>query len=115
MSNYVQINLGGQLRGLKFNQGAHAEIQSRYKEGQNETFISYIVIYGGLLGNCFVKEIEPDFTFENVCDWADQMTVEDVNAITQAYAASLPVIAEVDKKKVTKKSVVKNTKSNVLK
>lgn len=111
--NYVQVELGGKLRGLKFNQGAHAEIQAMYKVGMKAIQVSYIVVYGGLLGNCFVKQIEPDFTFEEVCDWCDKLTVEQANAITDAYTGSLPVVE--DKKKVIKKSPAKNTKRNVLK
>jgi hypothetical protein len=113
MSNYVQIELGGELRGLKFNQGAHVEIQEKLQGIKNPVFASYAVIYGGLIGNCFVKGIEPNFTFEEVCDWSDKIKIDDVNLIVSAYKASLPVVD--DKKKVIKQSMQKSIKRKALK
>lgn len=113
MSNYVQIELGGEKRGLKFNQGAHVEIQQLIEGQKNPVFVSYAVIYGGLIGNCFAKRIEPDFTFEQVCDWSDKMNPADAPIILEAYKASLPPVE--DKKKIVTQSQRKSTKKNALK
>lgn len=113
MSNYVQIEIGGELRGLKFNQGANVEIQLKIGKSKNAMFGCYAVVYGGLIGNCFVKGIEPDFTFEDVCGWVDEIQDESIfTSITDAYKASLPVVEETAKKK---KLPQRNTKRNALK
>lgn len=115
--NYIQIEIGGQLRGLKFNQGAHVEIQTTIEKAKanNDIFNSYAVFYGGLIGNCFVKGVEPDFTFEDVCDWCDKIKTEDVISVLNCYKDSLPAIPEEDKKKITKPPQQKSTKSKASK
>lgn len=55
----------------------------------------YATFYAGLMGNCKVKSEEPDFNFEDVCDWVDKLYEEgkkeeiekvcDVWADTHAY------------------------------
>jgi hypothetical protein len=37
----------------------------------------YAMVYGGLRGNSYVKREEPDYTFENVCDWCDDLENKD--------------------------------------
>ena len=70
--SYLQIELGGKLRGLKFNQLA-IEIISTYNDLESNTSFLYAMIYGGLRGNTYVKREEADYTFEEVCDWVDAM------------------------------------------
>ena len=70
--SYLQLELGGKLRGLKFNQLAF-EIISTYNDTQTQSAFMYAMIYGGLMGNSYVKRDESDYTFENVCDWVDVM------------------------------------------
>lgn len=70
--SYLQLELGGKLRGLKFNQLA-IEIISTYNDTQTQSAFMYAMIYGGLMGNSYVKREEADYTFENVCDWVDVM------------------------------------------
>lgn len=67
--SYIQINIGGKDRGLKFNQLA-IEVLSMHNDGTAAS-ITYGMIYGGLRGNSYVKREEPDYTFEQVCDWVD--------------------------------------------
>lgn len=73
--SYIQIELGGKLRGLKFNQLA-IEIAAEYRAGDSSAVIGYAVVYGGLRGNSYVKREEPDYTFENVTDWLDEIPSE---------------------------------------
>jgi len=70
--SYIQINLGGKARGLKFNQLA-IEIISMHNDTQTSSGFLYAMIYGGLKGNSYVKREEADYTFEDVCDWVDLM------------------------------------------
>jgi len=70
--SYLQLELGGKLRGLKFNQLA-IEIISTHNDNSTQSAFMYAMIYGGLMGNSYVKREEPDYTFENVCDWVDVM------------------------------------------
>lgn len=70
--SYIQINLGGKARGLKFNQLA-IEIISVHNDTQTSSGFLYAMIYGGLKGNSYVKREEADYTFEDVCDWVDVM------------------------------------------
>lgn len=76
MSNYIQIEIGGKLRGLKFNQlSLEAYTKSVNYEQANSSSI-YATFYAGLVGNCYVKREEPDFTFEDVTDWVDALYAE---------------------------------------
>ena len=68
--SYVQIKLGEQERGLKFNQLA-IELIAQYNDGATSSGFLYAMIYGGLRGNSYVKREEPNYTFEQVCDWVD--------------------------------------------
>jgi len=70
--SYLQINIGGKLRGLKFNQLA-IEILGTHSDSKTTTGFVYAMIYAGLKGNSYVKLEEPDYTFEEVCDWIDVM------------------------------------------
>lgn len=70
--SYLQLELGGKLRGLKFNQLA-IEIISTHNDNNTQSAFMYAMIYGGLMGNSYVKREEPDYTFEDVCDWVDVM------------------------------------------
>lgn len=99
MSNgYIKIELGAQDRGLKFNQLA-LEIMGGYA-GETTTQNVYAMFYGGLRGNSFVKREEPDYTFEDVCDWVDEIyaaknyelikNVEEVLTQTQLYKSLVP-------------------------
>lgn len=81
--SYIQIELGGKLRGLKFNQLA-IEVIGTHNDTTTNTGFLYAMVYGGLRGNSYVKREEPDYTFEQVCDWVDEMPNKDeqVTAIT---------------------------------
>jgi hypothetical protein len=56
----------------------------------------YALVYAGLKANCFVKREESDFTFEQVCDWVDAMSLEELTKVrdcfeeTQAFKSMLP-------------------------
>lgn len=81
MNNYIQIEIGGKLRGLKFNQLA-LEVFTKHTDYQTTHGDLYACIYGGLRGNSYVRREEPDYTFEEVCDWCDET---DNAKIVEAY------------------------------
>jgi hypothetical protein len=83
--SYIQIALGGEQRGLKFNQLA-IEIIASYNDNATSTGFLYAMIYGGLRGSTYVKREEATYTFEDVCDWVDSMPDKDetVKKITEA-------------------------------
>ncbi len=70
--SYIQIEIGGKERGLKFNQLA-IEIIASYNDGATTSSFMYAMYYGGLRGNSYVKREETDYTFEQVCDWVDEL------------------------------------------
>jgi hypothetical protein len=100
MSNgYIQIKIGGQLRGLKFGMLAIEGIlvdgaREREKKGVlNPTKSAYNLLYHGLLNNCEAKNTDPDFTFEDVMDWADDLSAteegkSDLLRISETFANS---------------------------
>lgn len=79
--SYIQIEIGGKLRGLKFNQMAVVILAQKADYQNFAATGNYAMIYGGLKANCYVKSEEPDFTFEEVCDWVDSLSQETLTAI----------------------------------
>jgi hypothetical protein len=114
--SYVQIEIGGKLRGLKFNSIARHEYLAITEGKKNPIIHSSGLIYAGLYGNCIVKREEPDFTFEDVCEWCDKVTDPNIfYKVLEVYKTTLPIPEEV-KKKVAKKPVPqKNIKKRALK
>jgi len=70
--SYIQINIGGKERGLKFNQLA-IEIIGTHNDSETTSSFMYAMYYGGLRGNSYVKREDPDYTFEQVCEWVDNL------------------------------------------
>lgn len=109
---------GSNERGLKFNNYG-LEIMAG-KMGGSALSFAYAMIYGGLMGNSYAKEIEPEYSFENVIDWIDEIPqaervvmIENVTKVmteTQNYKDLIKAGTEVKdtaKKKAIKKSVLK--------
>lgn len=89
--SYIQIkNLGGKDRGLKFNQYAlevfHKHVD--YEHVSNASAV-YATFYAGLKGCSYVKQEEPDYTFEDVCNWVDELyasgRTEDIKAVDKVW------------------------------
>lgn len=115
MSYILLKDFIGKDRGLKFDQGAHVEIALKIGDSKNAAFGGYAVIWGGLVACCFRKSEEVDFTFEQVCDAADKLTVDQIKQITECYVSTLNFQKDVDVKKKKPQSAPKSTKRNVLK
>ncbi len=120
--SYVQVNMGGKLRGMKFNKMAQLIVSEKVVPGNTMSGV-YALVYAGLSANCYVKGEPEDFTFEQVCDWADELSAEDSNKIKAAFEqtemykqgqAYLAEIAASSKKKAAPKPS-KNIKPKVSK
>ncbi len=123
--SYIQIEIGGKLRGLKFNQGALIIMKELNDLDAEPAFTGYALVYAGLKANAYVKkvefvdtiEVEEDgkkikkqnpITFEMVCDWVDELpeavliSAMDCFKETQMYKNTLEPeeVKEDDKKKL---------------
>lgn len=86
--SYLQLTIGGKLRGLKFNQMALLTM-SQYLDYDNiPATYGYALVYAGLRANCYVKREEADFSFEQCCEWVEQMTLEDINKVREVFEAT---------------------------
>lgn len=90
--SYIKITTpDGKERGLKFNQMAMILMAQKADLSNYIATAGYAMIYAGLMANCYVKQQEPDFTFEQACDWMDELSKEvqlqiaEVFTSTQAY------------------------------
>lgn len=105
--SYVQIEAGGKLRGLKFNQLALITM-SQYTDVNNESATAaYALFYAGLYANCYVKRETPDFDFEKACEWLDLLSKEDIEKITAAFNETVSFqkdLPKEEKKRKVKKS-----------
>ena len=77
--SYVQIEIGGQKRGLKFNNYAIEQMLLKQGSG-SDAESTYAMVYGGLRGNSYEKEQEVTDAWENVIDWVDELMVTDTGA-----------------------------------
>lgn len=111
---YIQAKINGKVRDFRYGNATDIEIREKMVGVKNDVILGYIVIWAGLYIACIVNNESIDFTFKDVCNWADKMKVEDVVKITNCYKASIDF--PVDKKKVpVKKSRSKTIKHTALK
>ncbi len=119
--NSIQLkNFGGKDRGWKFNQEA-LELLVKHINWDNATTSSeiYSGFYAGLVANCRVRQEVIDFTFEQVCDWVDEISKEVIKEVMDAIAENQKYktwlqeahekirqeLAPLNKKKVVKKKL----------
>lgn len=109
--SYIQIEIGGKLRGLKFDQGALIEFKLKAKDSENPMFLAYSLVWAGLVSNAFRKGEDFEHSFEEVCDWADKLSEDNIQKILDAFQSTqsfLPVVKEpTDKKKLVPKRTSK--------
>jgi len=100
--SYIKVMFPDNVeRGLKFNNLAVSEFFKNVNwERYNDT-ANYAMVWAGLYGNSFAKREEPDYTFDNVMDWVDQMdkkVLDDISTVlaeTQKYKDAAKVISDV--------------------
>ena len=77
MTGYIQADILGKPRGLKFGTLAAEQITMDLVslgvaiQGNYSSAMISSIIYWGLFNNTFVKRQELDVTFEDVCNWMD--------------------------------------------
>ena len=78
MNGYIQADILGRTRGLKFGMLAVQQIGMEMQKlgkvfGDNSIDLAAVpvIIYWGLFNNCYIKKEDPDYTFEDVVDWVD--------------------------------------------
>ena len=107
--SYISLELGGKQRGLKFNQMAVITMTNYMDFDNLAATYGYALVYAGLVANCYVKREEPDFNFEQVCDWVESLTPEDLLKVrecfesTQTFKTLQANTATDSKEEVTKK------------
>lgn len=74
ISNSIIVNLGGQERPLKFGMMAMqilSDISSKHGAGS----LVDALVYAGLKNAYYAKQLEEDFTFEDVTDWVAEIMI----------------------------------------
>jgi hypothetical protein len=76
-NGYMQADILGRKRGLKFGTIAIRQI-TLYSEKNGKALgetldlaLIPIIVYWGLFNNCYIKQEDPDFTFEDVVEFVD--------------------------------------------
>ncbi len=92
--SYIQIEIGGKLRGLKFNQGALITFRESVDLNNYAASASYAIVYAGLIGNSivkreeFVNEDQTPITFEQVTEWVDKLDDDVLVSVIEAFKKS---------------------------
>ena len=76
-NGYMQADILGRKRGLKFGTIAIRQI-TLYSEKNGKALgetldlaLIPVIVYWGLFNNCYIKQEDPDFTFEDVVEFVD--------------------------------------------
>lgn len=78
MNGYIQAEVLGKRRGIKFGMIAIQQIALESQKlgkilGDNTVDLALVpvILYWGLYNNCYIKREDPDFTFEDVVNFVD--------------------------------------------
>lgn len=77
MSYLLLKDCAGKDRGWKVNMMTIEIWSKSIDESAFSSTSTYAGVYAGLVANCKVKQEEPDFTFEEICDYVDKMNESD--------------------------------------
>lgn len=79
MNGYIQAEVLGKRRGIKFGMIAIQQIALESQKlgkvlGGNTVDLALVpvILYWGLFNNCYIKREDPDFTFEDVVNFVDE-------------------------------------------
>jgi hypothetical protein len=102
----ITLQLGGKERTLKFNMRALETLSEVKLAGDIGLSSAAVIVYAGLIGWHYAKQTQPDFTFEDVSEWVedimlseDRGVIADVNECFESSRA-FKFIQENAKKKV---------------
>lgn len=97
MTGYIQLELGGKKRGVKFGNYALMEYSKLNGTGvaefdeTNPIKLCADLVYCGLKNNCFIKKEIEDFTQDDVLLWVDDMPMTQITEIIQVFEDSVKV------------------------
>jgi len=116
--DYIQITLGGSLKGLKFNQLTYITFYKFIDLLNFDATFHYAAVYAGLLSNAYVKREDFADEFETVCQWVDELSTDDRNKIVEAfnstaYWQNIVKEGKAEKTVAQKKRKTKSTLKNV--
>lgn len=95
MTGYIQLELGGKKRGVKFGNYALIEYSKLTGAGvveiteQNPIKLCADIVYCGLKNNCFIKKEIEDFTYDDVIIWVDDMDINEITNIVKVFEDSI--------------------------
>lgn len=101
MNGYIQVEINGKKVGVKFNMYA-AENFTNVIGIQTSSANIVRMIWAGILGNSFVKQKDPEVSFEDVADWVEILTLKGddehvIDKITETFLVSEPIKVLLDK------------------
>jgi hypothetical protein len=96
INNYLSLELGGKVRGLKFNIGtlrcleqvaAVDPLNFKAESDKLSDLLPYAekIFYAALLSNCLSKKEAPDFTADDVTEWLNDLDVPIITDIINRY------------------------------
>ena len=96
LNNYLSLEIGGRVRGLKFNVGTFkclGEIigaDPLQFKAEGESFADILpyaakITYAALLSNCLSKKEAPDFAGEDVNQWVTDLSGYELTDIINRY------------------------------
>lgn len=110
MNGYINIELGGKARGIKFGNRALLDIMSKHQVSEGIKFSFDLVvdlIYFGLVNCCMIKKENVDFTENEVAEWVDDMPMEQLKEVFDAFQKSYSGEPVPGVKKITKSIAAK--------
>lgn len=119
MSEYIQINIGGKPRGIKFTMWAMEKMDKLQRSLPEPSLLdtTAAMVYSGLANNCRHAKREPDFTFDDVLLWVDELldseegraTIQKVNDALAESNTYKYLIEEAKKKQLSESSGTMST------
>ena len=85
--NKLVIELGGKERTLKFNNIFAREFEKKKLEYNDDVTNLSVVLYAGIKAYAVVSETKMDATFEECCDWAEDILINDMPKMQQILDA----------------------------
>lgn len=96
-TGYIQLELGGKKRGVKFGNYALMEYSKINGTGvieikeENPIKLCSDLIYCGLKNNSYIKKEIMDYTMDDVLIWVDDMPITQVTEVIDLFQASVKV------------------------
>lgn len=90
--NYIEIEIGGKLRGFRFNQVALEMFSKHLNVEVPVSSAIYSTFYAGLYGNSVLKNEDITYSFEDVSIWVDDLYNEgkkdEIKKVCDAWEAT---------------------------